>query len=425
MTARKIFGVTITQFLCLCFAALAVFVLQEAVISWLHFSGVILAMAAATTANPADFADRQQTLFNRKIMKALQFNLALARYAKTEGYTPNGRTIRFYRPRKANLSGINAESVAAFTRTIVPLAANAPTALTEGSDAGIAYTEVGLGYVDISQGQRLGAATVSDIASALDLFNTVSVYTKTMGEDAALDYDRVCRDSLIDALYNSDAAFFAGIDGGYFERFAGVPNTGVSAADFATLAGLDKVNGKISRGDGLGIVTQMADAKIPTIGGNYVAIASPRVTHDIRRDELWLRAATFKGDPLYKNLDLMLDGVAYVKAHNPWSEYNVYGTQSVTDAGGGLIYSTIYLGEDAFGAPNLSNSKAGSSQQAPKITILDKPDKSDIANRKTVLSWKSYYGAAPFIAKNETGGANNAIGERPRYVVLRSKSTFV
>lgn len=383
--------------------------------------------AAVTTVNPQDFADRQQTLFNKKILTALQYNLQLARYALTEGYSPNGRAIRFYRPRKANLAGINAENVTAFTRTITPLAANAPTALTEGSDAGIALTEVGVGYVDIYQGQRMGAASISDITSALDLFNTVSVYSKTMGEDAALDYDRVCRDSLIDALYNSDAQYAnTGTNGGYFERFAGVRNTGVSLNDFAQMAALSALNSRMTRGVNLGIVTQLANAGIPTIGGNYVAIASPAVTHDVRQDEQWLRAATFKGDPLYKDLDLMLDGVAFVKANNPWTEDTIYGTQSVTaSTAEGLVYSTIYLGRDAFGAPKLSNARAGASPQAPRITILDKADKSDVANRKTVLSWKSYYGAAPFICKNETNGANNAIGERPRYVILRSRSTFI
>jgi len=381
--------------------------------------------AAATTANPSDFADRQQTLFNKKILKALQYSLRLAQYALSDGYSPNGRAIRFYRPRKANLAAINAENVAAFTRTIVPL--NATTALTEASDAGLTYTEVGLGYVDISQGQRVGAAIVSDIASALDLFNTVAVYSKTMGEDAALDYDRVCRDSLIDALLNSDNSYAAGVDGGFFERFAGVQNTGVSVVDFASLVATAKANAKITRGTALGCVTQLADAKVPTIGGNYVAVVSPRVVHDIKQDETWVKAITFRDtEKLYKDLEIMLDGVAYVRAHNPWVEDNVYGTEDVTPAtADGLIYSTIYLGQDAFGAPKLSDARAGAGPQAPRITILDKPDKSDIANRKTVLSWKAYYGAAPFICKNETGGANNAIGERPRYVILRSRSTFI
>jgi N4-gp56 family major capsid protein len=403
--------------------ALLVLTLVSNVLALLLPVGVLMA-AAVTTTNPADVADRQQTLFNRKMLKALQFSLHLARYALVEGYTPIGRAIRFYRPRKANLTGINAEAVIAFTRTIVPLAANAPTALTEGSDAGITYTEVGVGYVDISQGQRLGASKISDIERAIDLFNTMSLYSDGLGRDAALDYDRVARDALIDALFNSNNTYNAGIDGGYFERFSGVKNTGVSADDFGTLAGLDPANGRITRGSALGVVTQLADAKIPLLNGNYVAIASPRITHDIRQDELWLRAATFAGDPLYKDHHLILDGVAYVRAHNPWAESGVYGTESYTDGGNGLIYSTIYLGQDAFGAPKLSNAIAGGSPQAPRITILDKADKSDIANRNVVLSWKSYYGAAPFICKNETGGANNAIGERPRYVVLRSKSTF-
>jgi N4-gp56 family major capsid protein len=399
--------------------AMAVVLLQSVFLHALGLGGLMLAMAAVSTTNPTDFADRTQTYFNPKLLKALQFNLKLAGYGLSEGYKAIGTTIRFYRPRKANLSGINAEAARTTSLAITKLVT--PTALTEGTKP-TTLTEVKVGYIDISMYQQGGLATITDKLQAIDLLNTLQVYSRTMGEDAALDYDTVIRDSLISGVASSDAKYVNSTnDGGYFERFAGVPNTGNSATDYASLTGLSKANGKITRGVALGVVTQLASAKIPKIGGNYVAVTPPQVTHDIRQDETWVRAAVFAGDPLYKDLDLMLDGVAYVRANNPWVEGATYLTESATDPGDGLVYSTIFLGADAFGMPNLTNKRAGGSQSAPRIIVLDKEDKSDPLNQQTVIGWKSFFGSGPFICASRT----NEIGDVPRYVVLRSKSTFI
>lgn len=377
-------------------------------------------MAAVTTTNPADFADRTQTYFNPKLLKALQYNLKLAGYGLSEGYKAIGTTIRFFRPRKANTTGINAEAGRTTSLAITKL--TTPTALTEGT-APTTLTEVKVGYVDISMYQQGGLATITDKLQAIDLLNTLQVYTKTMGADAALDYDTVIRDSLVSGVASSNSSYTNSTnDGGYFERFSGVQNTGNSAADYASLAGLTKPNARITRGQALGVVTQLATSKIEKIGGNYVGVVPPQVVHDIRQDELWLRAATFQDSQnLYKDLELMLDGVAYVKANNPWVEGTTYLTESATDPGDGLIYSTIYLGADAFGIPNLSNKRAGGTQSSPKIVILDTADKSDPLNQKTVIGWKSFFGAGPFICASRT----NEIADIPRYVVFRSKSTFI
>lgn len=384
-------------------------------------AGVCMA-AAVTTSNPADFADRTQTLFNPKLLKALQYNLKLAQYGLSEGYKAIGTTIRFFRPRKANVTGINAEAARTTSLAITKLPANVPTTLTEGV-APTTLSEVKVGYVEISMYQQGGLATITDKLQAIDLLNTLQTYSRTMGEDAALDYDTVIRDALVSGVANSNASYVNSTnDGGYFERFAGVVNTGVSGTDFATLNGLSKVNGRIARAENLRMVTQLATAKIPMIGGNYVAVVPPQVVHDIRQDELWLRAATFRDTQnLYKDLEIMLDGVAFVRANNPWVEGAVYLTEANVDPGDGLIYSTIYLGAESFGLPNLTNKRAGAGTSAPRIVVLDKEDKSDPLNQKTVIGWKSFFGAGPFIASSRA----NEIGDVPRYGILRCKSTFI
>lgn len=370
--------------------------------------------AIATTTNPADFANRTQTLFNPKLLEALLYNLRLCRYGQSDGYTAIGDTIRFFRPRKASLSYVNAQALTGLN--ITPLLA--PTVLTEGVKP-TNLTEVGIGYVDIKMTQRAGYAELTDRLQAIDLVNTLKVYSETMGLDAALDYDTVARNWLINGLYNSNATYNTGTDGGYFERFAGVAPTGVSANDFATLAGAPQANGKMTRVAALAAVTQLKTSTVPKINGKFVCLTAPQVIHDMRQDQTWVQTGTFQAkDQLFQDMSIELDGVVYVEQNNPFTEDNTYGTESTTDAAGdGLVYSNLFLGKAAFGIPNLNNARAGGTQQAPKLIILNQADKADPINQKTTIGWKSFWGAAAFIT--------SLTAERPRYVDLRTKSTFV
>ncbi len=369
--------------------------------------------ALVTTANPADFANRTQTLFNPKLLEALKFNLRTAKFGQSEGYTAIGDTIRFFRPRKASLSYINAQALTGLA--ITPL--TTPTVLSEGVKP-TNLTEVGVGYVDIKMTQRAGYAELTDRLQAIDLINTLKVYSETMGQDAALDYDTVCRNWLISGLYGSNGSYANGNDGGYFERFAGVVNTGTSATDYGSLLGASKAAGKLTREAALGMVTQLKTSKVPKINDKYVCLTAPQVVHDMRQDTTWVQTGTYQAkDQLFKDQVIELDGVVYIEQNNPFTEAATYGTESQTDPGDGLVFSNIFLGKDAFGIPNLSNAKAGGTQQAPKLIILNQADKADPINQKTTIGWKSFFGAAAFIT--------NVTGERPRYGVLRTKSTFI
>ena len=133
----------------------------------------------ASTSNPTDFSNRTQTFFNPKLLEALKYNLRLAKYGLNEGYTTIGDTIRFFRPRKASLSGINAQALVGLNVT----PSTTPTTLTEGVKP-TNLTEVGVGYVDIKMTQRAGYAELTDRLQAIDLINTLKVYSETMGLDA-------------------------------------------------------------------------------------------------------------------------------------------------------------------------------------------------------------------------------------------------
>jgi N4-gp56 family major capsid protein len=345
-------------------------------------------MAAVTTTNPADFANRIQTYFNPKLLKALDFELVLASYGLKQAYPAHGATIRFFRPRAANTTG-----VAAIAEGVTPAT----------------LTEVAVGYVDVPLTQRGAHATITDLAQAIDLLNTVSLYTETMGKDAALDLDTVVRTALNTGLADSDATYGAN----YFERFAGVVNTGDSSADFATMHALSAANAKMTRTRHLANITQLRAARVPMIGGKYVVVTPPQVIHDIRQDTDWVNAATqVNNQALYKRGVIELDGGVFVEHDNPSREEAVYGTQSAT----GSNYTVHYLGQGAFGCPELSNKRAGGSPMGPRLTVLAGADKADPHNLKTVLAWKAMYGAKAFIT--------SVTGEVPHYLNFRCKSTF-
>lgn len=360
-------------------------------------------MAAVTTSNPADFANRLQTYFNPKLLQELQFALVLATYGMRQKYPANGTSIRFFRPRKANTTG---------TGTIAE--GTTPTTLTE----------VAVGYVDVALAQRGALATITDLAQAVDLLNTVSLYTKTMGADAALDLDTVVRNALITGLNDSDTTFGAL---NFFERFAGVANTGTSSTDFASLKALTQAAGKMTRAAHLGAVTQLRKSQVPGIGGKYVCVIAPQVMHDVRQITDWVSAATqVDTQNLYKRGQIVLDGCVFVEADNPFIEDETYKTENTDgddDATGtGLIYSNLYLGEGAFGCPELSDGRAGGSPMSPKLIINASPDKADPLNLKTTIGWKAFYGCKPLITT--TNGTTPVTGEVPRYLNLRTKSTF-
>lgn len=348
-------------------------------------------MAAVTLANPADFASRVQSFYNPKLLEALKFNLALAQYGLQGKYPAAGSTptVRFFRPRIANTTGTGA--------------------ITEGTTP-TTLTEAAVGYVDVTLSQRGALAKITDLVLATDLLDTVKLYTQTMAADAALDLDTVVRNALITALNDSNATYGTGV---YFERFAGTANTGTSSTDFATFHALSAANAKITRAENMKAITQLKAAKVPQINGKYVAVTPPEVIHDLRQDTTVTNAMTYADtDKLYKRAQIMLDGVVFVEATNPFREGGTYKTFSAT----GANFSTIYLGDAAFGVPSLDNNKAGGSPMAPQLVLINKPDHANPLGLYVQLGWKAMYGAKALIT--------NVSGEVPHHLILRTKSTF-
>lgn len=396
------------------------------------------APAILTTA-PADFANRQQKYFSRQLLVALQFELRLAQYGVSKELPANSAsaTIRFFRPRRAKkgtaTSGPRSLAFAASagTSTVQGTYANEGTPPTPQT-AGAA-----VGYVDIQLQQRGDLSSVSDITRAIDLFDTLAVNTKTMGADAALDFDLVAARSICGkpgqadtdgtpspiptgqtTLYGSNTSF---------ERFAGVVNTLNSQNDFNSLASDPISQGKMTRLAHLGMVTRLRGIGgvpgVPMIGGKFKAVVAPEVLFDIRQDSVWLSAATYNNTDkigIDKWVAFTLDGADFVEATNPFLEvaggYGQYGGDPVGNLSNN-IYGNIYIGSEFFGVPKLSGMRAGSDPRAPSIIILDKADKSDPLNQQTTFGWKAFYQAGLLWTNEAT--------DLPHGGILRTRTSMV
>jgi len=363
-------------------------------------------MALGTTTNPADFAQRRVAFLEREMLKTLEFMLRMEQFAEKKTAPAKGTGfVRFFRAQKAQRTAAN---------------------LTEGT-VNLNNTSVNVGSLDCYLNQRGDDFRFSDIVDATDVLPTLKVWTKTIGQNAALDYDSIITASILgDAtttnkakalglgaaqttLFNSNAAYGKG----YFERFAGVVNTGNSANDFATLAGLQPNQSKFTRLENLRAATQLrANDVMPKDGKMFAAVVPPQVMFDIRQDGTLVGAMQYRDNALlYKWEEFALDGIAFIESTNPWVE-SVYGTYN--SAGG--IYTNLYFGDDAAGTILISDKKAGSSPAAPKISILDQPDKSDPYNQLIIGAWKSYYGSILKLTSDST--------DVPHVVASRVQSTF-
>lgn len=343
------------------------------------------------------------------------FSLRMYQFAEKKNAPASGTlAIRFFRARKAKKAA----------------GGQGPQNLTEGVVAQH-KTEVSVGNLDCYLNQRGDDFEISDIVRATDVLDTLKVYMKTVGEDAALDLDQVMTAALMgDAttlakanalglgniqttLFNSNGTY-GKATAKYFERFAGIVNTGNSANDFTSLTGETPANSKFTRLEHLRALTQLrANDVKPPDGKVFPVIVAPEVKFDIRQDGTLVAAMTQRDNQkLYKWEEFELDGGAFIESTNPWQEKNTYGTYDNT----GGVFTNLYLGDDVLGCVRISSNVAGGDPAAPKITVLDEPDKSDPYNQKVIGAWKAYYGSIMKLTSDAT--------DVPHVVALRCQSSF-
>lgn len=349
---------------------------------------------AVTTSST--LSSQYQAYFSKELLKYATQALVLDQFAKKAALPKqNGnKSITMFR-----FGAPSTSSIAALTEG---------TAISSANYRALALTSI---TKSLSQyGQVIG---LTDILTASGLFNAMEQASKTTGEDAALHFDTLTRNTLVGSVAAGTGAENGGtLDNSdtLTERYAG------GAASFSALNSDTAATSKMSASDVLDAVTNLKINRAPEIGGTYVGVVAPQVGRDLQRDADWIDAATRSNvQALYKGEIGNLYGVRFIESTNPFisagsatvADRYVYSTAGGSGTGTGAdIYASLFLGGEAYGVPMLT----GDSPMSPKVIITDTADKADPLNQTVTVGFKSYW---------------TALRLNPAYyIVFRSKSGY-
>lgn len=313
------------------------------------------------------FSVEYQKYFIKRLLKYQMMTLRLNEYGVTGELPKNeGATIvSFFRPGTADATQVQQ--------------------LTEGVPISISRT-LTLTRIDVQLQQFGEMVQLSDILTDTQFFDATKQSTKTLGEDAGYKADTVTRNVLVTSTFTGSSGATSGITERYVQGLSSFSAISSAATTAAFTDAQDVLDG----------VTALKSNLAPVPDGGYVGIFPPQVIRDIMRDADFLRAAEYSNvQALYKGEVGSLYGLRIVEATNAFREANnaqyvdtsAATTGGVTNTTAGPIYSCLIIGADAFGICPI----AGDSLTAPRMIILDQPDKLDPLNQLKVIGYKQYY----------------------------------
>ena len=304
-------------------------------------------MAGTTLTTTSGITDQIQRYFDKKLLAQTLKTIVLDQFAFKAPLPGKAghKTIRFFR---------YPESATTDVQTMTE-----GTLLTLGNSKQLSLTTV-----DVALAQYGQTVTISDLLSAVELFNTMEQATIQNGQDAALKVDELLRNILGDSTAIQ-------------LRYAG------AATNYATVGGTDDAMTAL---DILDAATNLRVNNARPTGGYFTAIMAPEVARDLMNDDDWLEASKYGSpDQLFKGEVGRYMGVRVVATTNPYRQ----NTQH-TYAAAGTRYSTFVVGDQSYGGVNLATMSAYS----PKMVIAQGPDKTDPLAQFTTVGFKFYYGGA-------------------------------
>jgi len=229
---------------------------------------------------------------------------------------------------------------------------------------------------------------LTDVILATELFSHLAQATKQLGEDAALHADTLCHRALVQ---DSSTSTGTNVATKSYARYAQNTTNGTTWATGSV------ANGAMTSTDLLDGATSLFIARAPKIKDGYALVAHPAVIRDLQQDDDWLKVSSYSNpDAIYKGEIGKLFGVSVISSTNVQT-FNTaaagIASNSVGTTGPNTGYANVLLGGGAFGVPSLSSLAASGSPFAPKVTILDAPDKSDVYNQRVIASFKTFYAA--------------------------------
>ena len=307
-------------------------------------AGTTLTTTGSSTAGPQSTI---QQYFDKKLLEQTLKTIVLDQFAFKAPLPGKAghKTVRFFR---------YPESATTDVQTMTE-----GTLLTLGNSK-----QLSMVTVDVTLAQYGQTVTISDLLSAVELFNTMEQATVQNGQDAALKVDELLRNILGDSTAIN-------------LRYAG------AATGYSTVTGTDDAMTAL---DILDAATELRVNNARPSGGYFTAIMAPEVARDLMNDDDWLEASKYGSpDQLFKGEVGRYMGVRVVATTNPYRQ----NTQHTYTAAG-TRYSTFVVGDQSYGGVNLATMSAYS----PKMIISQGPDKSDPLAQLTTIGFKFYYGGA-------------------------------
>lgn len=293
-------------------------------------------------------SDQYQAYLNRKLLSLAIQELRLNQFAQ-----------------KANLPKNAGAKTVTFFKYDDPASSNVQT-LTEGTTP-TTTRDLTLTTITATLAQYGELIVGTDLLSATDIFNWLKNGVSIMGQEAALKADDISRDELVSN---------------------GTKKYAQSSESWANLAAAETAAAKWIATDALDIATRLKINRAPKIGGDYVGVICPQVARDVMNDTDWKEVNVYAGGGnVFKGELGKLHGVRYIEATNPFIE-NSSGSEG-THVSTGDIFSTVYLGAEAFGSVALE----GDRPMSPRVIVVRGPDKDDPLDQLTKAGWKAYYTA--------------------------------
>jgi N4-gp56 family major capsid protein len=309
-------------------------------------------MANMTTGT--DNLDAQfQTYFSKELLEYIVKSLQLVQFANKSPLPAKAgaKDVKWFRYDEPATTGVT------------KLTTEGGTSITERA---LTLEEVTATLVQYGQ-----VISLTDILQLTELFSHMEQAIRVTGQDAALHADTIVRDKLGTTT----------VAAGKQARYAnGLANYAAVQTE-STVA-----NAVVEFNDLLDCATALNQNNTSTIGGSFIAVASPEVISDLMKTTGWQNAASYSAvEQLFKGEVGKLWGNRIMSTTSPFKSGVVD-----TYLSSGNVHSTFVFGANAFGVTDI----ASQSPYAPKVMIADGADKSDPLNQLTKISYKSYYAAA-------------------------------
>lgn len=171
--------------------------------------------------------------------------------------------------------------------------------------------------------------TLSDILEKRAIDNMVLVASKELSRSAGLSMDVLTRNELMT---------------GTNVMFCETVNADGSTVEVVDYDEMSLTNNRLTPDMVLQAKTFLKKCDVPEIDGSYVAVIHPSVAYDLMRSEDWIDFHQYASpDEIFAGEIGKLYGVRFVETNNAKI------TEKPLSGGTGMVYSTFFMGEDAFG----------------------------------------------------------------------------